>query len=695
MINIWRRLQFKRIQTKFMVFMLPVMLLITLSLAWISYTFFQSMLMSEIEDKMNNQLMETVYRIQNKLSSHVRIPQTVARLSEVHGTALSPQDYQELLLNLPSLNPDTLGIGVWYEPDRYRAGQKYFGPYAYKDGDRIAFTEQYMTPDYDYHQWDWYKNGMNTKENAAFTDPYYDETIDTTMVTATVPFYDGQKKLLGVTTGDISLNSIQQMINDIKVGETGWAFLADKTGKLIADRDKEKVMKGELFKDSNPSLAALGSQIIEDMKSSNPSGFQGRFEQNGESVKVFYAKIPETGWSLALAIPEKELYAPLNRLLQRMLLVIAVALLIIAGAVNLFSRYVTRNIQKVNSLSNSLSEGDFNKRLEIRTKDEFEQMGDNFNRTIFVLKEMMGRISNCSQELNVQAEHLKTGALETSKATEEIASSIQGVAEGTEKEVHIVGNLKQMSVEVTFGMEQIAQNMELVSQSSVHAKTAALAGNDALYSMIHQMNTIHSAVAGSSQGVKLLQEKSRLIDDIVALITSIASQTSLLSLNAAIEAARAGEAGKGFAVVSGEVRKLAEQSGEAAKQIGGVIEEIQATINQTAESIYTGQQAVMVGIEKSGQAGESFGHIVDAVNTVSQQTEQVSAAVQEIFSRAEDMVKSMDEIVKLTRETASNSGYVAAAAEQQTATIEQVAASAGYISKLAHELKALMLHFRY
>jgi methyl-accepting chemotaxis protein len=189
-------MQFTRIQTKFLVFMLPILICLTLSLSWISYTFSQNMITHEIEGKMNNQLQQTIHDIQNKLSSHTRIPQTVARLVEARGMALNPQDYKAMLLNVPSLNPDTLGVGVWFEPKRYKPEQQYFGPYVYKEGDKVTYTEQYMTAEYDYPNTDWYRNGINSRESAIFTDPYYDETIKTTMITATVPFYDERKQFL-------------------------------------------------------------------------------------------------------------------------------------------------------------------------------------------------------------------------------------------------------------------------------------------------------------------------------------------------------------------------------------------------------------------------------------------------------------------------------------------------------------------
>ncbi|MBW7457136.1 methyl-accepting chemotaxis protein, partial [Paenibacillus sepulcri] len=462
--NFIKKIFLKRLQTKLMVLALPVLLLITLSLSWISYTFAKSMIVNEIESNMDSRLEETMQGIESKLTAHIRIPQTLARIVEANGTDMTEEAYRSILLNLPDLNTDTLGVGVWYEPNRYKAGREYFGPYAYKDGDQTVYTEEYMNADYDYPHWEWYQNATDTKESVVFTDPYYDETTDTTMFTATVPFYDRQKKLLGVTTGDISLNSMQAMIRDIRVGSSGQAFLVDKQGNLIAGRKEGGTMQSDNIDNANSTFAQLRLEITERMSQRDHDGvYQGTFEEGEGPVAVYYKQIPETGWILALAAPERELYAPLKELLNRMLIVIAIALLVMGGAVIWFSRYMTKHIGQMNRLSSRLSAGDFTMRLDIRTGDELEQMGDNFNRMVASLKETMQSITRSSGEVAIHAEQLHAGAAETVKATFEISGSITEVAEGTEQEALIIRQLKDMSDEIAGGMGQIARSVEEVS----------------------------------------------------------------------------------------------------------------------------------------------------------------------------------------------------------------------------------------
>lgn len=686
----------KRLQTKMMVLALPVLLLITLSLSWISYAFAHSMILNEIERNLDSRLMETMQEVRNKLISHTRIPQTLARIAEADGTNLSEEAYRSILLNLPDLNEDTLGVGVWYEPNRYKSELTYFGPYAYKDGNQVSYTEEYMSAEYDYPNWEWYTNGANSAGSVVFTDPYYDDTTDITMITATVPFYDEQGSLMGVTRGDINLNSMQALIRDIRAGNHGWAFLIDKQGRLIAGREQDMLMQSSVADDANVSLAELGGEMIERMSSPSPDTVhKGTFQEGKDAITVYYAQIPETGWMLALAAPDWEVFAPLSDLMIRMIVAIVVALLVMAAAVIWFSRFMTRQIDQINRLSSRLSQGDFTTQLDIRTGDEWEQMGHNFNRMVTSLKETMKKITLSSSDVAAHAEQLSAGATETVKATSEISGSIVAIAEGTEKEAEIVHKLKLLSDEIAGGMRTIAQNVAKVHASAETAQQTAVEGNDRAFELIGHMKRIHSAVDVSAGKMTQLQEKSKQVEEVIAVIASIASQTGILSLNAAIEAARAGESGRGFAVVAREVRKLADQVSGATTRIETTLAEIQATVAETTSSMQDSVALAGAGLATADHTGRSFTHITEAAESVNLQTSEAFAAVEQIHAAMDGMVASMDEINDMTRETAMRSGNVAAAAQQQYATMEEVSASAHNISHQAQVLKKLVTQFSF
>ena len=244
------------------------------------------------------------------------------------------------------------------------------------------------------------------------------------------------------------------------------------------------------------------------------------------------------------------------------------------------------------------------------------------------------------------------------------------------------------------GIQQVAANTNNVAGTSDKTAVAAQEGNQAIETAVKQMNTIEQTVSKSATVVEKLGERSKEIGQIVDTISGIAGQTNLLALNAAIEAARAGEQGKGFAVVAEEVRKLAEQSQEAAKQIADLIGGIQAETETAVSAMQDGTKEVRKGSEVVNTAGKDFAAIATLVKEVSKEVQDISAAIQQMASGSQQIVDSVKSIDNISKNTAEHAQTVSAAAEEQSASMEQIAASSQSLAKMAETLQSAISHFK-
>lgn len=208
------------------------------------------------------------------------------------------------------------------------------------------------------------------------------------------------------------------------------------------------------------------------------------------------------------------------------------------------------------------------------------------------------------------------------------------------------------------------------------------------------MNSIELSVNDSAALAKQLGERSQTIGKIAELITSISSQINLLALNAAIEAARAGEHGRGFAVVATEVRKLAEQSADAAKQIDELIKGIQGDSQQSVYAMDRVIREVQSGKELVNDAGKTFQMILHAIQHVAYKIQEVSAITEEISASSEEIAASVDETARISEESSRNTQNIAASSEEQLASMDNISLSADSLSKMAQELEQLIFKFK-
>ncbi|NFV13871.1 methyl-accepting chemotaxis protein [Clostridium sporogenes] len=675
------KFKFKSIKKLILCTILPLTVLSMCFLSIISYSNSKNIISSEIENKMKIQIKVLSENIEKSLLTHKKVTETLSKTVESSKDIMPKDTYKNILQNFIKTNSETYGAGLWFEPYKFNPKEKFFGPYYFRDGDKIVYTDEYNNESYNYIKYDWYKIAKSSTGSSVWSEPYLDEVSNVTMVTTSTPFKDKQGNFLGVSTADINLDHLQKTVSQLKFGETGRAILLDNKGNYLANPNKDKIMKVNITKDNNSSIATLGKEMLSNKKGT------GKYKEGDVDKLVYYDFIPETNWIIALSIDQAEINAPLKQLLIKNILFILIAVAIIISFILWFSNYIAKNINKVNVFSENISNGDLTKSLSIDSKDELGSMAENLNNMKNILSKIISDFSTNLKDMVSISEELSTSAEQTQSASDQIAQSISDIAAGSENESRTSQDSVNNLEEIYKGMEQISNNVQSVTNYSMATYKKAEEGDKTVSTAINKMKDIEKSVTDSASIVNSLEEKSNNIDDIVSLITSISEQTNLLALNAAIEAARAGESGKGFAVVAEEVRKLAEESSTSAGSIGNIIKEIQNDIAKIVSSMKIETNNVNDGIVIVENTKNSFENILFDIDKVSREMQDVSAVVEEITASTETVVNSLEKINSIIKQSSSNTQNVAASAEEQTAIMKEVAEVANKLSEMSLKLE--------
>ena len=320
----------------------------------------------------------------------------------------------------------------------------------------------------------------------------------------------------------------------------------------------------------------------------------------------------------------------------------------------LVSRSITKPLTKISTAMADVASGSGNLRTRISTGNdhsEFRKLADDFNIFIESVNRVVLSIQNLAAQVQQDSEQIAAAALESGQSTRRQTENLANMAD----QIDQLGN----------SGTQIAESATKAAESARLTTAAAVDGEAAVNKTIEGMKQIDQTVAAGAQSVMQLGERSAEIGKIINVINDIADQTNLLALNAAIEAARAGEHGRGFAVVADEVRKLAERTTTATKQVSLSIHEIQSSTDASVKSIQAGSQEVKRGVDSAGAASEGLRRIFD-------QAEGTTSLVNGIAEGAQQQARLGEEIRLSVREVAEASKQVEQASEQTAAATVQL-----------------------
>ena len=309
------------------------------------------------------------------------------------------------------------------------------------------------------------------------------------------------------------------------------------------------------------------------------------------------------------------------------------------------------------------------------------------------LRELIGQTAATAQTLSAASQQMATTSEEAGRAVGEIATAVGDVAQGAERQVRMVDSAKRATEEMVSSTQSSAQNAQQTAEVAQQAREVAEQGAGAVAQASEAMGAVRDSSLRATEAIRDLGSKSEQIGGIVETITGIAEQTNLLALNAAIEAARAGEQGRGFAVVAEEVRKLAEESQQAAASIASLITEIQAETGKAVEVVEDGARRTEDGVQTVEQARESFLQISESVQDMNSRVEQIAAAIQQIAAGSSQMQQDMTEVAAVAEESSASTEQVSASTQQTSASTEQIAASAQELARNAEELDRVVGRF--
>ncbi|WP_442602266.1 methyl-accepting chemotaxis protein [Paenibacillus sp. KN14-4R] len=460
---------------------------------------------------------------------------------------------------------------------------------------------------------------------------------------------------------------------------------------LMNDFKKENVQIGDMYE--QPQTVAIA--LDEMLKTGKPTFTSFYSDVFGTWATIAYPIKDIDGKIFAYFAADADASAVpdgLHTLLTYEILILLIFLVLIILLQIFITRKTLAPIKQLIDGIDEVSKGNFEVQVPIG-KNDLGLINEKFNDMVGKIRGMLIKVKRTSDEVTLSARNLLSVTEQNSEHANKITRNIQEISDGIQKQEQATNDSSRAMSEMAIVISNIAGSSSTVSDEAYAMESISIQGNEIIQQVSNQMGLITQSVTNTSNAIQALDNRSREIGDILSIITGISSQTNLLALNAAIEAARVGEQGRGFAVVAGEVRKLAEQSEHSAQQIAGLIKEIQTDITNAVHSMEKGMEEVQVGMQISQQTGSLFSEILAATKKVSAQIQEVSSATQEISAGTEEMTATADELQAAARRTATTSGSISSAVQQQTASMHSIVEASNRLTTLSEDLQELITHF--
>lgn len=545
--------------------------------------------------------------------------------------------------------------------------------YGTSTGKFNTYPNATMSPGYDATKSSWYKQALEHKGQVIITPEYIDDGTKKNIITL-AKTVEKNGEVVGVVEIDLTLNTLAEQISTKKLGNTGYVFVSETSGKVLAHPVKKLIN----------TYTASKLPFWNDAKSQN-SGFVN-YDDNGSKKFGVYQTNELTGWKLVATLDQSELSNDTKSIIHTTLLIILIMGLISVVMSLLLSKGIAYNIHNLKDVFAKASNGDLTVSIKASTKDEFEDLAISFNSMMKNISGIMNNVTNSSKTVAETSTTLASLSEEVTVSIGEVSSAIEQVSIGATQQAQNAQDGALAMDDLSNRLDKISNNSNEMDKISTGTKDLGTKGLSMMDTLIEKSNKTKSSTKEVNEIIQDMNESTKQINAISETLVSITEQTSLLSLNASIESARAGEAGKGFAVVAGEIRKLAEQSKNSTEDIKGIIANIQKKSNTAVEAIKSTETVVDEQELAVGETKNIFSEILKSINIMITKVEETKISIVDVNEKKQSTVLEIENISSISEQTAAASEQVSASTEEITATMEEFAKHSSELQALSEKL---------